>query len=90
MRRRLKLLPIVVAASRGAIYVVEDSGELLELSTGGRVLSVPASAATVQGFSASVVLDEAAWMPNAEELWQALVPSITASAKHRLVLAERH
>ncbi len=84
MRRCLKLLPLVVAASRGAIGIVKETAELLELSTGGRVISVPASAATVQGYAASVVLDEAAWMPNADELWQALVPSITASSAHRL------
>jgi phage FluMu gp28-like protein len=48
------------------------------------VISVPASASTVQGYSASVVLDEAAWMPDAEDLWQALAPSITASAEHRI------
>ncbi len=30
------------------------------------------------------MLDEAAWMANSEELWQALAPSITASGEHRL------
>ncbi len=29
------------------------------------------------------MLDEAAWMANSEELWQALAPSITASGEHR-------
>lgn len=84
MRRCLKLLPLVSAASAGQITIVKESSELVELSTGGRILSVPASAATVQGYSASVVLDEAAWMPNDEELWQALVPSITTSNDLRL------
>lgn len=84
MRRCLKLLSLVTAASAGAISVEKESGDALELSTGGRVISVPASAATVQGFSASVVLDEAAWMANGEELWQALAPSITASSRNRL------
>ncbi len=84
MRRCLKLLPLVTAASDGRIGIDKESSELLELSTGGRVLSVPASAATVQGFAASVVLDEAAWMPNADELWQALVPSITSNPEYRL------
>ncbi|NUQ47346.1 MAG: hypothetical protein HUU22_15080 [Phycisphaerae bacterium] len=83
-RRCRKLLPLVDAASNGSIGIVTETADLLELSTGGRVISVPASAATVQGFAGSVVLDEAAWMPNTEELWQALVPSITASAEHRL------
>ena len=84
MRRCLKLLPLVTAASAGAIRVVKETAELLELSTGGRVISVPASASTIQGYSASVVLDEAAWMGNAEELWQALAPSITASSEYRI------
>ena len=84
MRRCLKLLPLVVAASDGSIKVVKETAEMLELSTGGRVISVPASAATVQGYSASIVLDEAAWMANAEELWQALAPSITVSGEHRI------
>ncbi|MFO0836904.1 MAG: terminase family protein [Phycisphaerae bacterium] len=84
MRRCLKLLPLVSAASGGAIRIIKETSELLELSTGGRVLSVPASAATIQGFAGSVVLDEAAWMPNADELWQALVPSISGNSQHRL------
>lgn len=84
MRRCLKLLPLVAAASGGAIRVEKETAELVELSTGGRVLSVPASAATVQGYAATVVLDEAAWMPNADELWQALAPSITAAREHRI------
>jgi phage FluMu gp28-like protein len=84
MRRCHHFLPIVTAASEGAVQITKEATDVLELSTGGRVISVPASAATVQGFSASVVLDEAAWMANAEELWQALVPSITASSEHRL------
>lgn len=80
----MKLLPLVTATSNGAIQIVKETADVLELSTGGRVISVPASAATVQGYSASVVLDEAAWMANGEELWQALVPSTTADSQHRL------
>jgi phage FluMu gp28-like protein len=61
-----------------------ETTEMIELSNGGRILSVPASPGTIQGFSCSVVLDEAAWMGDPDAIWQALVPSITRSTANRL------
>lgn len=81
IRKATMLLPIV---KLGEIEVVAQSTEKLELSTGGRVISVPASAATSQGFTGNVVIDEAAWIPDLDSVWQAIVPTISTQTHYRL------
>ena len=83
-RKAVQLLPLVTIAADGALEVNKQSAEVIELSTGGRVLSLPASAATVQGFTGNVVIDEAAWIPDVESLWLAIVPTISTNKKFRL------
>ena len=61
-----------------------SSAEAIELSTGGRVISLPASAATVQGYTGHVVIDEAAWIPDVDALWMAIVPTISTRREYRL------
>ncbi len=51
---------------------------------GGRVISLPASAATVQGYTGHVVIDEAAWIPDVDALWMAVVPTISTRTEYRL------
>lgn len=84
LRKATVMLPLVAAAGDGAISVDRQSAEWIALSTGGRVISLPASAATVQGFSGNVVIDEAAWMPDADQLWAAIVPTISTNTSFRL------
>ncbi len=84
LRKAVQLLPLVTVAAEGAVQVDKQSAEAIELSTGGRVISLPASAATVQGFTGHVVIDEAAWIPDVESLWLAIVPTISTSSAYRL------
>ena len=71
-------------AADGAVHVDKQSAEAIELSTGGRVISLPASAATVQGYTGHVVIDEAAWIPDVDALWMAIVPTISTRGEYRL------
>ncbi len=84
LRKASQLLPLVTIAAEGAVRVDKESAEAIELSTGGRVISLPASAATVQGYTGHVVIDEAAWIPDVEALWMAIVPTISTRGEYRL------
>ena len=65
LRKATQLLPLVTVAAEGIVRVDRQSAEAIELSTGGRVISLPAAAATAQGYTGHVVIDEAAWIPDA-------------------------
>ncbi len=84
LRKACQLLPLVTAAGDGVVQVNKQSAEAIELSTGGRVVSLPSTAATVQGYSGHVVIDEAAWIPDVDALWQAIVPTISTNKQFRL------
>jgi len=84
LRKAAHLLPLVTLAADGAVHVVRQNAEAIELSTGGRVVSLPASAATVQGYTGHVVIDEAAWIPDIDSLWMAIVPTISTRNAYRL------
>ena len=84
LRKAAQLLPLVTIAADGAVHVDKQSAEAIELSTGGRVISLPASAATVQGYTGHVVIDEAAWIPDVDALWMAIVPTISTRGEYRL------
>jgi phage FluMu gp28-like protein len=36
------------------------------------------------GYTGHVVIDEAAWIPDIDALWQAIVPTISTRSKYRL------
>ena len=84
LRKAAHLLSLVTVAADGAVHVDKRSAEAIELSTGGRVISLPASAATVQGYAGHVVIDEAAWIPDVDALWMAIVPTISTRSAYRL------
>ena len=84
LRKATQLLPLVTVAAEGVVRVDRQSAEAIELSTGGRVISLPATAATAQGYTGHVVIDEAAWIPEADELWMAVVPTISTRSAYRL------
>ncbi|NOT01717.1 MAG: hypothetical protein HOP29_13930 [Phycisphaerales bacterium] len=84
LRKAAHLLPLVNVAGGGALVVTRQSAEEIELSTGGRVISLPSAAATVQGYTGHVVIDEAAWIPDVETLWMAIVPTISTRGDYRL------
>jgi len=84
LRKGTHSLPLVTVAAEGVVRVDKQSAEAIELSTGGRVIPLPASAATVQGYTGHVVIDEAAWIPDVDSLWMAIVPTISTRREYRL------
>jgi hypothetical protein len=42
LRKATQLVPLVTVAADGAVHVAKQSAEAVELSTGGRVISLPA------------------------------------------------
>jgi phage FluMu gp28-like protein len=61
-----------------------DRDEFIELSTGGRVMSVPSSPDTIASFSCSVTLDEFARHKNSRAVWEALYGSISTQPWFRV------
>jgi terminase large subunit-like protein len=67
-----------------AVPLVQDSSTALRLRNGSRVLSLPGTAKSVRGWSASLlILDEAAYL--APETWAA-VTALTAATGGRIVI----
>ena len=84
LRKATQLLPLVAAAGDGVVRADRQSADCIELSTGGRVVSLPATAATAQGYTGHVVIDEAAWIPDVDAMWMAIVPTISTRSDFRL------
>lgn len=68
----------VQAYLRATDLIVERATQTeIEVNTGGRFIAVPASGATIRGYSASTLLiDECAYIPNDEETIVALLPML--------------
>lgn len=67
------------SADPGRTQSKRETASQLELASGGRILSLPASEATIRGFSGIdlLILDEAGWIPDG--LYHALVPMLATS-----------
>lgn len=68
----------VQAYLRATDLVIERGTQTeIEVNTGGRFIAVPASGATIRGYSADLLLvDECAYIPNDEETIVALLPML--------------
>lgn len=72
-------------AEKLGVELLALSRSELVLDSGAKVVSRPANARTVQGFSGSLYMDEFAWMQDARKMWEAAVPVIVA-VKGRLTV----
>lgn len=81
MRVVKQFIPIIKDAG---VSVITNTLEELELSTGGRIMSVPANPDTVAGFTGNVYLDEFARHKDARAIWEALFPTISSRPDLRL------
>lgn len=89
MRKAKAFAGLWVAAMGGTLSLERDAAEVIELSSGGRVISIPANPDTIQGFTGDVYLDEFALHQDAEAIWSALFPSISKSRDLRLSVFSR-
>lgn len=54
-----------------------DNASEINFFNGSRIIALPSNPATVRGYSGNIVIDEFALIENDEELWRAIVPTIT-------------
>lgn len=75
-------------ASSGALDF-QASADCVKLGNGGRVLSLPSgNPSALRGYTAPlVVIDEAAYLENADEVFQAIAPTLTRNKDAELVVA---
>lgn len=75
-------------SDNGRIFTLFDKNNKSKtqfgLVNGACIYSLPASADTIRGFSGNVYLDEFAFMPNPEELYSALIPTLAANKDYKL------
>lgn len=66
----------------GAVTMSENATEL-KFANGSRLVALPATTNSVRGYSAAavVIVDEAAWIENDEEVLGALLPSLAADGR---------
>lgn len=75
------------SATGATVPPTAESALRLELSNGSRVISLPATAATVRGYSAVdlLIVDEAAWVP--DELITAVRPMLATSGGRLIAMS---
>lgn len=72
--------------SRGRIDYTY-SCEAINFNTGSRLISLPNNPDAVRGYTASVVcIDEAAFIMNLEDIYQAIAPTLTRDPRSELIL----
>jgi phage FluMu gp28-like protein len=56
-------------------------------SNGCYLMALPSNPRTIRGFTGTVILDECAIMPNADEIYEAVLPTITTNSKYQLIIS---
>ncbi len=69
---------------KGVSFPRENRSEVM-LPHGSRIISLPASPASVRSYSGHVILDEFAFHRDAKQIWRAMLPIITTGYKIRVL-----
>ena len=86
LKKVKQMAEAVKVVSKGLITYT-DNADAVTFSTGSRIVSLPSNPDGLRGFSASVVcIDEAAFVPFAEEIYQAIAPTLTRDKTSELIL----
>lgn len=66
-----------------------SSAECITFSNGSRILSLPNSPESVRGYSCSgiLALDEAAFIEHIDDLYQAIIPTMTRFPSSELIVS---
>lgn len=64
------------AEDRSAAEALLKQAEI-RLSTGSRIIAIPANPSTARGYSANVILDEFAYHEDPDKIWAAMFPSLS-------------
>ena len=86
LKKVKQMAEAVKVVSKGLITYT-DNADSVTFSTGSRIVSLPSNPDGLRGFSASiVVLDEAAFIPFVDEIYQAIAPTLTRDKNSELIL----
>ena len=86
LKKVKQMAEAVKVVSKGLITYA-DNADSVTFSTGSRIVSLPSNPDGLRGFSASVVcLDECAFIPFSDEIYQAIAPTLTRDKTSELIL----
>ena len=73
------LFPVEDAAGNAHPYcpIRRESATEIHFANGSRITALPARPGTIRGYSANIILTEFAFHDHAEEIWQAIFPTVT-------------
>lgn len=66
--------------------IVTDNTEKIVFSNRSRITALPCSAKAVRGKTGTIIMDEAAHIPNDEEIWTAFAPVISSNKNLKLYM----
>lgn len=86
LKKVKQMAEAVKVASKGLITYT-DNADSVTFSTGSRIVSLPSNPDGLRGYTASVVcIDEAAFVPFIDEIYQAIAPTLTRDKTSELIL----
>ena len=86
LKKVKQMAEAVKVVSKGLITYT-DNADSVTFSTGSRIVSLPSNPDGLRGYTASVVcIDEAAFVPFVDEIYQAIAPTLTRDKNSELVL----
>ena len=86
LKKVKQMAEAVKVVSKGLITYT-DNADSVTFSTGSRIVSLPSNPDGLRGFSASIVcLDECAFIPFVDEIYQAIAPTLTRDKTSELIL----
>lgn len=79
-----KMAEAIKVLSKGSFAYTSNS-ESVTFSNGSRILSLPSNPDGLRGYTADVVaIDEAAFVPDIDECYQAILPTLTRNKNAKL------
>ena len=86
LKKVKQMAEAVKVVSKGLITYT-DNADSVTFSTGSRIVSLPSNPDGLRGFSSSIVcLDECAFIPFVDEIYQAIAPTLTRDKNSELIL----
>ena len=86
LKKVKQMAEAVKVVSKGLITYT-DNADSVTFSTGSRIVSLPSNPDGLRGFSSSIVcLDECAFIPFVDEIYQAIAPTLTRDKTSELIL----
>ena len=86
LKKCKQMAEAIKVISNGAITYTDNS-ESITFSTGSRIISLPSNPDGIRGYTAAIVcIDEAAFVPFVDEIYQAIAPTLTRDKHSELII----